>query len=406
MPPSAHKPNEAKTRKNGGDPPPLAEAADGELARARLAEIEAYYNTAPVGLCVLDTELRFVRINERLAEINGRPVSAHLGKALREVLPELADQAEPWLRDLLETGEALRDVEITVVRDDDTEQTRVENWYPMTNGGGEVCGINIVVEDLTERKGVEEELAQLNLELEERVDQRTQELNTANRGLRQEIVERRRLEAEIVAITERVQSRIGQDLHDDLGQQLSALGMLGSAIERDLRRDTHAKTETLAKLNLMIKHAIETTRGLAKGLYPIELEKGGFTVAIEELARVTQALSGVECVVRGKATFPLGETAAIHLYRIAQEAVNNALKHAAPNQIIIDCTTITGVPTLTITNDGTPFKKPRSRRRGLGLHILEYRAGLLGAEITISPGPDGGCKLMCSLTSHARRQTH
>ena len=284
------------------------------------------------------------------------------------------------------------------------ERTRVENWYPMRDAAGDVCGINIVVEDVTERKRVEEELAELNVDLEERVNQRTQELNTANRGLRQEIVERRRLEAEIVAITERVQSRIGQDLHDDLGQQLSALGMLASAIERDLRREMHPKVESVGRLNQMIRQAINTTRGLAKGLYPIELEKGGFIIAVEELARVTQTLSGVECTVRGKATFPLGETAAIHLYRIAQEAVNNALKHAAPTHIIIDCTTITGVPTLTITNDGLPFKKPRSRRMGLGLHILEYRAGLLGAEITISPGPDGGCKMMCSLTQHVNRR--
>ena len=384
---------------------PRTRTDEGELARARLAEIEAYYDTAPVGLCVLDTELRYVRINERLAEINGRPVSEHLGRTIREVLPELADQAEPWLREVLETGEALRDVEITVEThgEERGERTRVENWYPMRNAAGEVCGINIVVEDLTVRKRVEEELAELNLDLEQRVNERTQELDTANRGLRQEIVERRRLEAEIVAITERVQSRIGQDLHDDLGQQLSALGMLASAIERDLRRDVHPKSESVARLNVMIKQAIVTTRSLAKGLYPIELEKGGFIVAIEELARVTQSLSGVECIVRGKATFPLGETAAIHLYRIAQEAVNNALKHAAPRQIIIDCTTVTGVPTMTITNDGLPFKKPRSRRHGLGLHILEYRAGLLGAEITISPGADGGCKLTCSLAKHARR---
>lgn len=399
---NANKKSEGKSKKQGEA---AARPAEDDLSRARLAEIEAYYDTAPVGLCVLDNELRYVRINERLAEINGIPVSEHLGRTIREVLPELADQAEPWLRDVLETGEALRDVEITVEThgEEPGERTRVENWYPMRNEAGEVCGINIVVEDLTDRKRVEEELAQLNLELEERVNERTQKLNSANRELRQEIVERRRLEAEIVAITERVQSRIGQDLHDDLGQQLSALGMLASAIERDLRRDLHPKAETVARLNTLIKGAIDTTRGLAKGLYPIELEKGGFIVALEELARVTQAFSSVECLVRGKATFPLGESAAIHLYRIAQEAVNNALKHAAPRQIILDCTTVTGVPTLTITNDGLPFKKPRSRRHGLGLHILEYRAGLLGAEITISPGPEGGCKLTCSLTQHVRK---
>ena len=402
MPPNANKKNDIRPRRLGDAPP---RPPENRLARERLAEIEAFYNTAPVGLCVLDAGLRYVRINERLAEINGLPVAEHIGRTMREILPELADQAEPWLLDVLETGEALRDVEITVETHDGEkgERTRVENWYPMTDADGHVYGINIVVEDVTERKRGEEELAQLNVELEARVDERTQELAKAIRGLRQEIAERHRLEAEIVAITERVQSRIGQDLHDDLGQQLSAIGMLASALERELRRAEHPRADAVAQLGVRIKQAVNTTRGLAKGLYPIELEKGGFIVAIEELARVTQASSGVECAVGGKATFPLGETAAIHLYRIAQEAVNNALKHAAPRQIIIDCTTITGVPTLTIENDGLPFKKPRSRRHGLGLHILEYRAGLLGAEITISPGLGGGCKLTCSLSQHARR---
>ena len=152
---------------------------------------------------MLDAELRYLRINERLAEINGLPVSEHLGRTLREVLPELADQAEPWLRDVLETGEALRDVEITVETHDGEpgERTRVENWYPMTDADGHVYGINIVVEDVTERKRVEQELAQLNAELEARVTERTRELDTANHELRQKIIERHRLEAEIVAIT-------------------------------------------------------------------------------------------------------------------------------------------------------------------------------------------------------------
>ena len=392
-------------RKNKKQGDAAARPGENRLARERLAEIEAFYDAAPVGLCVLDAELRYVRINERLAEINGLPVADHIGRTMREILPELADQAEPWLLDVLETGEPLRDVEISVETQGEGagERTRVENWYPMTDADGHVYGINIVVEDMTERKRVEDELAQLNVELEARVTERTQEVDKANRGLRQEIVERRRLEAEIVAITERVQSRIGQDLHDDLGQQLSAVGMLTSALERELRREGNPRADSVAQLGVRIKQAVNTTRGLAKGLYPIELEKGGFIVAIQELARVTQASSGVECILRGKATFPLGETAAIHLYRIAQEAVNNALKHAEPHRIVIDCTTVTGIPTLTIENDGLAFRKPRSRRHGLGLHILEYRAGLLGAEITISPGSRGGCKLTCSLTHHARR---
>ena len=385
------------------DPPPPIEP---DLAMQRLAEIEAYYDHAPVGLCVLDTELRYVRINERLAEINGVPLAEHLGRRVRDVLPTIAEQTEPWLLEVIETGEALRDVEITIESDDGagTMRTRVENWYPMRNADGQVYGINIVVEDLTERKREQAELAKLNAELEARVAHRTVELDAANTELRQEISERMRLEAEIVEISERVQSRIGQDLHDDLGQQLSAIAMLASALEHELKRTLHPKAEAVARFGQLVKHAINTTRSLAKGLYPVELDKGGFTVALEQLARGTEAVSGVECVVHSNSAMPLGASAAIHLYRIVQEALNNALKHGQPRRIVIECSMVNQVPTVIVANDGAAFKKPVGRMPGLGLHILEYRARLLGAEITIGPGKEGGCRLVCSLPRQATRR--
>jgi PAS domain S-box-containing protein len=520
--------------------------ADRDLALERLAEIEAYYNTAPVGLCVLDTELRYVRINQRLAEINGLPVSAHLGRTIQEIVPEIAEQAEPLLREVLESGEAMRDIEIAVELPGgaDGEVTRVESWYPMKDASGRVFGINIVAEDvtvqkqaeadrkelllalaeerlrlktvieqlpvgvilveapsgaallaneestrilrqpfdsvrsveeygkwkvfrldgelmtpkqyplaravregevitgeevmiergdgsrgvvsvnaapicdeegrivagvlaffdITERKRGEQEIARLNAELGVHIADRSAELDLVNQELRQEIAERQRLESEIVAISERVQSRIGQDLHDDLGQQLSAIAMLTGALERGLLTAAHPKAAAVSQLSAMLKGAVETTRTLAKGLYPMELEKGGLMLALKELARGAQALSGIECVVKGSIAFPLGEPMAIHLYRIAQEALNNAIKHGQPRRVLIECASVDGVPTLSITNDGTPFRKPRGRHRGLGLHILDYRAHLLGAEISIVTGPEGGCRVTCSLTSHASEE--
>jgi PAS domain S-box-containing protein len=522
-------------------------SGDGDLALERLAEIEAYYNTAPVGLCVLDTELRYVRINQRLAEINGLPVSAHLGRTIHEIVPEIAEQAAPLLREVLESGEPMRDIEIAVesLAGTDGEVTRVESWYPMKDASGQVFGINIVAEDvtarkqseadrrdlllalaeerlrlktvleqlpvgvilveaptggsllaneesarilrqpfisvssveeygkwkvfsldgelmtperyplaralrdgevitgeevmiergdgsrgvvsvnaapicdekgrilaavvaffdITERKRGEQEIARLNAELGLHVASRSAELDLVNQELRQEIAERQRLESEIVAISERVQSRIGQDLHDDLGQQLSAIAMLTGALERGLVSAAHPKAAAVAQLSAMLKGAVETTRTLAKGLYPMELEKGGLMLALKELARGAQALSGIECVVRRGITFPLGESMAIHLYRIAQEALNNAIKHGQPRRVVIECSSVDGVPTLTVTNDGIPFRKPRGRHRGLGLHILDYRAHLLGAEISIGVGPEGGCRVTCSLTSHASEES-
>lgn len=121
-------------------------------------ELEAIYRTAPIGLCVLDDELRFVRINDRLAEINGVAPDAHIGRTVREVLPGLADEVEPLLRRVLETGQSIVDVEITgeTPAQPGVERTWLESWHPLHDKGGRVVGINIVAQEVTERKEAEQ----------------------------------------------------------------------------------------------------------------------------------------------------------------------------------------------------------------------------------------------------------
>ncbi|MEE4376465.1 MAG: chemotaxis protein CheB [Candidatus Competibacteraceae bacterium] len=123
-------------------------------AHQRLAEIEGIYKYAPVGLCVLDRALRYVRVNEQLAEINGFSVQDHLGKTVRELLPHLADQVEPQLRRVLESGEAARNLEISGETPAQPGVVRhwLEHWYPLRGDDGAVYGINIVAEEITQRK--------------------------------------------------------------------------------------------------------------------------------------------------------------------------------------------------------------------------------------------------------------
>jgi PAS domain S-box-containing protein len=132
-------------------------------ARRHLDELEATYRTAPVGLCVLDRDLRWVRINERLAAFNGFPVQAHLGRTVRELFPDLADSIEPGIRRVLETGEPSTAVEIENAREDRPGETQhwVAQWHPLRGADGEVVGVNIVAEDVTERKRAEVERERL-----------------------------------------------------------------------------------------------------------------------------------------------------------------------------------------------------------------------------------------------------
>ncbi|MEO6057598.1 MAG: response regulator [Gemmatimonadales bacterium] len=134
-----------------------------EQAQARLTEIEAVYSAAPVGLCVLDTELRYLRINRRLAEANGLPVEAHLGRTVREVLPGLADFLEPRLREVLRTGAPVLDLEVRGERGAEPggERVWVETWYPLPAPDGRIIGINIAAEEVTERRRLHEQLQEV-----------------------------------------------------------------------------------------------------------------------------------------------------------------------------------------------------------------------------------------------------
>jgi PAS domain S-box-containing protein len=131
---------------------------DAELAaESELAEIEMIYRTAPVGLCLLDRDLRFVRINDRLAEINGLPAAAHIGRTVREIVPSLADEVEPLMRRILRTGEPLTGLELvgeTAARPG-VRRTWVESWAPLVGRDGQVVGINVMAEEVTERRNVE-----------------------------------------------------------------------------------------------------------------------------------------------------------------------------------------------------------------------------------------------------------
>ena len=133
-----------------------------EAAQARLQEIEAVYNSSPAGLCVLDRELRFRRINRRLAEMNGLAIEDHLGRTVREVVPEMADELEPKLRDVLDTGRPMLGLEVRgeTVAQPGVERIWIETCYPLTAADGEIVGINIAAEEITEQRRAQEKLEQ------------------------------------------------------------------------------------------------------------------------------------------------------------------------------------------------------------------------------------------------------
>jgi PAS domain S-box-containing protein len=134
------------------------------LVQRQLSEIEAIYQTAPIGLAILDRDLRYVRLNHRLAEINGIAVEDHIGRTVREIIPDLADRVEPLFRRVLTTGEPLPDLELSgeTTAQPGVERTWIENCYPLKDETGQILGINVVVQEITDRKRAEAELARAN----------------------------------------------------------------------------------------------------------------------------------------------------------------------------------------------------------------------------------------------------
>ncbi|MEO5914272.1 MAG: PAS domain-containing protein [Luteolibacter sp.] len=296
------------------------------------------------------------------------------------------------------TGQPVVDSELELVFTNGDICRILGNAIPLFDAKGNVTGSLGTFVDITEQKAAEEALRNFNAKLAESVVERTTELRSTVRELESEIAARRRLEGEILKLSEREQTRLGQDLHDDLGQQLAGIGMLSQVLVSRLQKEVHPCAADAERIASCLTQSITTTRNLAKSFYPVELERGGLILALQDLALRTELLSKVSCKVTAADEFSFGKPTEIHLYRIVQEAINNALKHGSATHIQIAFLQENGILTLTITDNGIGFTPPEpGGETGMGLHILQYRAALIGAGISVQRGIPDGCVVTCSM---------
>lgn len=212
-----------------------------------------------------------------------------------------------------------------------------------------------------------------------------------------DITERHRLETQILEISDREQARIGQDIHDGLCQQLVSLGFDANTLERQLSERNQPEAKLAGRLAGLVDEAITESRRVARGLFPVRLSANGLASALEELAHATAARFEVPCLFEASGDeAPCEGATATHLYRIAQEALVNAVKHANARQLRIDLHSHPRGLELRVSDDGRGLL-PGSKhgRDGMGLHIMEYRARTIGARLRIEPRDGGGTVVSC-----------
>ena len=221
-------------------------------------------------------------------------------------------------------------------------------------------------------------------------------------GIVRDMTVRKRLEKEIIEISGREQRRIGQDLHDSLCQHLAGIGFLAKVLEKKITEHLSVKRTEAAEIVDLIDQAITLTRGFAKGLFPVRLEAEGFMHALSELAFNAEKLFGIRCRVAFQEPLLIHDHAfATHLYRIAQEALNNAIKHGKAATVDITLSSGERGHTLTVSDDGIGFQNAPRPAKGMGLSIMNYRATMIGASVEIKNGEKGGTMVICSFQNRS-----
>ena len=329
----------------------IAERQQAEAAR-RESEIrfQAILDNSPAIIFLKDTQGRYLHCNRRFEQVFHVPLSQVVGKTDAEIFPP-AQAAVFRANDLkvIQTGLPLQADEVAL--HDDGPHTSIVSKFPLFDLNGHVYGIAGIVTDITERK---------------------------------------RLEAEVLHISELERQRIGQDLHDGVCQLLAGIRWKHQSLQEELAGRGAGPSRRGARITHLLFQAVEQARAVAHGLQPIESAPDGLMRALRNLAALTRDLFGVKCACHiPRPILVQDHGVATDLLRIAQEAVNNAIKHGKARKVRLELARNGGHLVLKVANDGKSFPD-RPRSSGVGLKTMNYRTLRIGATFQIGPGPGLG----------------
>ncbi|MEX0905513.1 MAG: response regulator [Balneolaceae bacterium] len=358
-----------------------------QISGNRLNEIVTIYQSVPVGLCTLDRELKFVRVNEHLAKLNGISVEAHIGHTIMELLPKLTKTIEPDLRRLLVSGEPKMNVELwgETPAHPETERCFVAHWMPLNNKKNEIIGINMVIEEITEQKQFAEELNQLNVTLEERVAERTMVAEQRAEKLR-------KMALQMTQVEEKERQRLARILHDGLQQLLIGAKFNTKLIKKRLPEENDV-TEEIHQLEKILDQSIESSRSLSYELSPPILHDNDLSAALHWLAEMRH-MHGLSISIEIINELPpLSQNLKVFLFQAVRELLINIIKHAEVEKATVKASYEEPNISLEVIDHGKGFdskKLQNNTSNSLGLPNIQKKLDLLNGDLKIDSEPGKG----------------
>jgi PAS domain S-box-containing protein len=225
-------------------------------------------------------------------------------------------------------------------------------------------------------------------------------------GIARDITERRRLEREILEISNREQRRIGHDLHDGVCQQLAAITYLADILGDQLREKGAAESTEAERIAKLMNEVNGQARSVARGLFPVRLEEHGLVLALEELAASAGARYKITCrFVCETAPIKVDSEVELHLYYIVQEALLNAVNHGKATTVIVTLAADQDRLKLTVQDDGAGFEISSKGRSGMGIRIMRYRAKVIGATLDLQSQINHGTQITCVFSPSSRESS-
>jgi len=367
-----------------------------QALRESEARMRATVEQATAGMagCNADGRIRFV--NQRFCEMLGYDQSELIGKKISDIThPDEVRQNIHLFERTIREGKPY-EIEERCVRKDGSILWADVSASAVRDEKGRTKSVVAMVVDITARKKAEAALRQSKTLLEKLVQQRTKALRVANTELENEISRRKGLEGQILEISDREQERLGQELHDGLCQQLTAIGFLARATALRLKDHRVVQTDDLERIAQLINSSVMDAHNIARDLHKEEIDAAGFLPALQDLIdrKIWQTSRRLDLKTEVNIE---DDNIASQLYRILREALINANKHARATQIVLEVRRLKNHLVFSVSDNGVGFSRKPKAGHGLGFHIMQYRAQSIGARLEFESLKKGGSRVACYL---------